>query len=496
MNWIGLGLKMIVSFFLLPFIVRHLGTESYGEYAVLVALFGYSAVLDLGFRAAILRYGALFSSDDDTPRLNAVLGTIFIYYLAVALIVVALGVTLYYVAPKWIVPEGSGPHFTLYMLLFSIVAATFFFRIGWKSVLCARERYDLSNAVDISAFFLRTLIIVAALELGYGIEALIAADIVENLAVSIGHRQVLRRLFPRLKLDWAGARGSDRVIVARYSLWAFLNSLSNNLRFRAPSLVIAWTLTTTDVAFYNIAARLQSYLMQLTTAMSSPFRPRFSALQARDEWDELTRLFIRGTRWISIFALGTTGILFIYADRFILAWMGPGFEPGVIVLRILMLGLCVELGQMLTSGLLYAIGRHQLLSAFALFEATFILLGGILLVKGYGLMGVAMSVSAPIILNKVIFQPLYVCHVLKLPVGRYVKSAFLKPALAGMISLAVVFVMYRILPGRGLPQIGLQMLMGLILHAGAAWLIALEDADRDRVALIARRYLPRPDWKS
>src|SRR5271154_996005 len=55
-NWMTYVLSGTVSFFLSPFIVRHLGNSAYGVWVLLVSMTGYLGFLDLGIRGAVTRY--------------------------------------------------------------------------------------------------------------------------------------------------------------------------------------------------------------------------------------------------------------------------------------------------------------------------------------------------------------------------------------------------------------------------------------------------------
>jgi hypothetical protein len=57
-NWTGYVVGLIVSFFLTPLLVHHLGPASYGVWTLLVSLTAYLGLLDLGIRSAVTRYVA------------------------------------------------------------------------------------------------------------------------------------------------------------------------------------------------------------------------------------------------------------------------------------------------------------------------------------------------------------------------------------------------------------------------------------------------------
>ena len=62
-NWLTYVVSGVVSFFLSPYIVRHLGNSAYGIWVLLVSLTGYLGFLDLGIRGAVTRYVARFHAE-------------------------------------------------------------------------------------------------------------------------------------------------------------------------------------------------------------------------------------------------------------------------------------------------------------------------------------------------------------------------------------------------------------------------------------------------
>ena len=98
-NWATYLVSGGVSFFLSPYIVRHLGNSAYGVWVLLVSLTGYLGFLDLGIRGAVTRYIAKFHAQADhdgasrtvssacgmflTLGLLAVLASIFVSVFAV-----------------------------------------------------------------------------------------------------------------------------------------------------------------------------------------------------------------------------------------------------------------------------------------------------------------------------------------------------------------------------------------------------------------------------
>ncbi len=484
-NWFGLGVKILVGFLLLPYVVGKLGATGYGQYLFIVALFGYSDIFDFGLRAAVLRYVAQFTARGETERMNATLGTVFGYYLIIAACVLVLGLLAWLFPQPWLVPEGASSRFTLYILIFAGAAASLFFRLGWQSVLWARERYDISNVAELFAFMVRVTFLVVFLSRGYGVITLVLADLLENVLSFLIHRAIIARKFPEIRPRWFSGRHDDVRALANYSVWVFLNGVSAQLRFRAPNLVIGWVLTAADVALFGVAARIQSYLFQISTAMNAPFRTRMSALEGTNDWDALRDLFLRATQLITMLAVTSTGILFVFGDRFLQAWvgeeLGEGIAQSIRVLQILLPALAAEMSQLAATSALYAAARHQWLSGIILGEALAILGLGIFLTLKYGVVGAALGTAIPILANKLFLQSLFSCRKLGVPYAQYLRRGILGPVMSGVLTIPLLYGLKVIWKQDNLIAVFTQMGLSLIPFAVCAWFLALDPRDRQRL---------------
>lgn len=481
-NWSGLALRMGASFLLLPFIVQHVGPSGYGKYLVLVSVFGYSEILDFGFSAAIVRYVARFAALGEPARLNTVLGGIFRFYLLLASLIVGVAALAWAFPQPWFAPAGAGADFPLLIFIFGLATATSFFQIGWRWVLRGRDRYDVSNLIDIGALAVRVVLIVSLLRAGHGLLAVVIADFLECLVSLVGSWIAAHRLFPEIRPSWRRDRGNDDVREVRsYSVWVFFNQISQQLRFRTDSLVIGGALNAASIAVFGIGAKLQGYLMQVINLMSVPFRSRFSYLEGAGDWDALRSLFLRGTRLTALLTLTLTGVLFLETDSFIPAWMGPGFERSSAVLRILLPAIALELGQVTSVVALYGIGRHGPMAWATLVESLLKLGLSLVLVRSHGIEGVALGTALPMALNKIVFLPGFTCRSLRLGMGQWLREGVAGPVAAAAVGLLANLALGTVWHPQDLTMAVLRLAVGTLPFLVAGWFLVLQSEDRQVV---------------
>src|SRR4030081_894848 len=91
-SWAGTAINIFVGLFLSRFIVRSLGEERYGGWALRRSMIDYLLFFDLGFNAAVTNFLARFRARNETENINAVINTALFYFTGVSAILVTLAV--------------------------------------------------------------------------------------------------------------------------------------------------------------------------------------------------------------------------------------------------------------------------------------------------------------------------------------------------------------------------------------------------------------------
>src|SRR5215471_14144525 len=81
-NWAGFACACVISFFLSPFVVRHLGNSAYGIWVLIGSLTGYLGLMNLGVRAGVTVYVARFHAETNDKRASTVASTALAIFLA------------------------------------------------------------------------------------------------------------------------------------------------------------------------------------------------------------------------------------------------------------------------------------------------------------------------------------------------------------------------------------------------------------------------------
>lgn len=406
-NWGGFAVTMVVSFFISPFVVHTLGNTAYGIWVLVASFTGYLGLLDFGMRPAIVKFVARFHELQDDDELSRVVSTVFTIFSIIAVVIVIASIVLSQIADRWFdIPDELTRDFRIIIILVGLnLALTFPFGI-FNAILNGVQRFDLANLVNVSVFLVRSLFVVIFLKAGGGLVALGTIALAASLAEFLIKARLCTRLLPGMRVNFRLASRTTLRMIFSFSVYTFLIGIALRLQAQTDSIVISAFLTPALVTFFAIGNMLVEYLSHLVSNISTVATPLASALDARHDFERLRYLLISGTKY-TLFVITPIGTAFLLLGKqFINLWMGTEYgEASGQVLTILMIGYFGHMSQYVAGSIFYGLGRVKPLSLLTLGAALLNLALSIILVKPYGINGVALGTMIPMLLLGSIVQP-------------------------------------------------------------------------------------------
>src|SRR5271155_640844 len=199
-NWSGLTVNVLVAFWMLPFVVHHLGDNAYGIWALVLQLTGYLGVVDSGLRSALVRYISLLHAQKDETGLNRLLSSTITLYTLIAPLCILGGILLAVVVlPRMQIPADMLVKAQITAVIASGILACDFVFATYHAGLAGFSRWDLTNAVSIAVILLRTALIVWLLEVGFGLVTLAILQLATTFLAYIAEIILFRRLVPTFR---------------------------------------------------------------------------------------------------------------------------------------------------------------------------------------------------------------------------------------------------------------------------------------------------------
>jgi O-antigen/teichoic acid export membrane protein len=197
-------------------------------------------------------------------------------------------------------------------------------------------------------------------------------------------------------------------------------------------------------------------------------------------------MMIDGTRIALTLVFGITVCLMTFAEPLISRWMGPGFEASVRPLYVLAVAGIVLVGQGPADNILLGTGRHRLVAYVALAEALTNLALSVVLVRYYGILGVAVGTAVPVVIaNLFILQPA-ACRQVQLGLRDFVRTVAIAPGVGALVATVAGLTLRVAVPPQSIAGVAFEGAVVGTAYLIAVWLLGFDRAVRTRYLTYAR----------
>ena len=269
-NWAAFAAALVVSFFLAPYLIAHLGDARYGVWCVVESILAYFTLFDLGIAACLVRFVAKFHTTNERTELNKLVSACLIIFAIAAATVLLLGSALVpFIAPGLERKLGEHGDIAPFMFLMLANLAVTLPLSVFPTMLDGLQRYAVKSAVRLAFLSLRVSGIVYVMETQPGLWPLAIVFTVTNLLEHAVMALLAFRFLPGLRLS---RRIVDRETLHRvkgYSVDAFLAMLAGRITVQTGAIVVGGFLTVAAAAHYAIASRLIELAKNLLRSAST-----------------------------------------------------------------------------------------------------------------------------------------------------------------------------------------------------------------------------------
>lgn len=412
LNYVVIFLNTIVGLLYTPYMLRMMGQSEYGLYSLVASVIAYLTVLDLGFGNAIVRYTAKFRAEKKTEEQYEMFGMFFLLYLIIGIIAFGIGLGLYFnvdtLFGNTMTAVELGRARIMMLLLVANLAFTFPMSI-WGSIIQAYEDFVFQKSLNIFRIILNTAVMICLLHFGYKAVAMVVVQTIFNVLTLVVNFIYCRRklnihIYFRFKhFHWGFLKE-----VAIYSFWIFLNAIMDRVYWSTGQFVLGAMVGTAAVAVFAIAIQLEGMYMQFSTAISSVFLPKVTAMVATNRSrKEISDLFIRTGRIQYIVLAYILSGFIIFGRQFIELWAGAGYSDAYIISLLFFIPLTVPLIQNLGITILQARNEMKFRSVLYIIIALVSLAMQIVLTRYFGGIGCAMGVSGALVVGQILIMNVY-----------------------------------------------------------------------------------------
>jgi O-antigen/teichoic acid export membrane protein len=483
-----------MAVFVTRLLIRELGDEAYGLWAIVFGVVEYYTLLDFGMRAAVVKFVAEYTALQRTRDLTITLNAAFLYYVALAAVLFAVTALLGSTAVRFFVvsPEYHEP-FTR-MVLIAGAGWAFSVLFSWfGACLEAIQRFDLSYRIMIGVNILRVIGMLTLLGLGFGLVPVITVAVLSQVLQGVLFWFPFRRHFPEFRWTFWDVDRSTLTRMLRFGFQVVPSTVGVVLLLHGPALAIGSVMPAEFAGYYALPRRLIQAVLDLVHRLGAVATSRAAELSAREDRAGLVKLGVQANRYSLVTFVPVAVCLGAYGDALLRVWLTPSYAVmSAPLLPVFLIGaLLADASQFSSSSILFGMGRHQRLSWLWFIEG---IVSVALVYSGAAagsLLAAATASTAVTILSRGVIAPLILCRELDYSVRPYFVAIASRPLLVGtVVGVATVALRLWILPGRNFLEIAAGSALSCGLYFVLAGRYCVFPQHQDRVLALARKRAP------
>jgi len=480
-NTSALLVAVAVGMWQVPYLLRHLGVEAYGQIGVLRSIVDYAALITFAFTSTIGRFMSIALNRKDNAEVNRYFNTSLLALAVLCLAAMGASAALRPFLPGLIdSPPGIAPDVGRLFILLMLASCVTSLNSPSSSVPFARHRFDLINAAKIAGLAIQVVVLVVAFNVLSARLTYLGCAYVLKETLVLGCMTVLAyRLAPGLRLNVRAFCRRAATEMAGMSAWLIVNRAGFLFYFSIDLIVINAVLGSSACGRYAPMTQLAFLLTMFVVAVADVFRPIAYEHIAHQRFRELGQDARRTAKFMGLLFGLPIGLLCGLASVFLAVWLGPEWSAYSPLLMVLIIPSAVNAPVKHLLGITHGMNKVKIPAVVTVCGGVVNLVLSVILVKytPLGLYGVAVATALALTIRNVLFVPFYVARLLHQPAWTFL-SGILPGFAATLLLTGAGLVLSRILGTPSWPK---------LLGAGAGLSAAY--------ALLCAVLLNRDEWR-
>lgn len=408
-NWVAAASTLAVSYFLAPFLIRHLGNVEYGIWVLALSTTGYLYYLDLGFRSSVLRFVSRAHTSGNHEEASQVVSAVLWVRLQIGALTLLLATLFSVPFPRLFhIPEPLWLSSREALFIVGLTIALNMPLSAITAVLSALNRYDLLSYASLLQLLLRAAGVVLVVNLGHGLAAIAACELVASVIGSVLLLVITRSIYPELRIRLQVPSRAILRPLWSYGSYSFILLVSMQVVYQADNVVVGVLISAVGVTIYSIGNSLCRYTQQLFSALTDTFVSAASIYEASGSRAKLSILYLQGTRTTLVLCLPVLITLIIRSPNFIGLWIGVQYSrTSGAVASILATALMLSLLNSTAASIAIGIEKHRPVAIWTILEALSNIVLSVVLARRVGLVGVAVGTLVPGMIVNLVLWPRY-----------------------------------------------------------------------------------------
>lgn len=422
--------NLAATFVMMPFLVHQLGDRLYGFWSIIGTAVGYFGFFDFGLSSAVSRFVSRAFGKSDQNEANKVISNALFLFAILSIVIIIVSSLTAFLGQNFL-SQGDKHVFRDCMLILGITLGISFPVKAFTGTLFAQLNHGLFAISELFGLIVRFSLVMYFISKGGELRTI---AIINALAQLVSCLSITYFFFQTQKSFKFYSPNKECIsTLFKYSFITFITQIAELIRLRISPMIISSFLSFSSVTLYSIADRLMDYFIQMVVSLLGTLSPYFSRLEGEENNVAIREKFILFSKIATFMAMLAGCGIFIFGKMFIVKWMGVEYVKSFSILQILTVAYCVALTQTTTGQLMYGISKHKFIAGITWGEAILNVCLCLLLVKRFGLFGIAFGIAIPMFIFKGIVQPVFICKIIKMKINKYYISIFFRPVFVAII---------------------------------------------------------------
>lgn len=450
----------------------------------------------MGLDSAINRYIPVCLANQDSRGIDKVLSSSYYFSLAVMAAILCFSVVIYLNLGNWFEIQPELIKSASWLVL--IVGCSFALIVPLQrssAVLSGLQRYDITNAIELSLLLARTLLLVVMLAHGYGLLTVGAIFGASEILMRLLQFFFSRKLLPHNSIALKDFDFRLLKEMAFYGTNTLLYTMAVLILTKSSSIIIGIFLGTAQIGHFSVAIAAVLILSTFCQVFSRAIKPAVSDLDARSDNRKIKELSFLAQKYSLLMLIPASCFLIVMGADFLRVWLGQTIQDATTldlmgkILVIYAMAHFVRLAQQSNFVVLVGRGEHKVFGISMLITAVSFVASAVVCLKVFkmGLLAVAWCNFVPVVLFLGVFLQFYFNKKMNI---RLVETAVrvALPALLGTLPAVLLIIAWKLAasPDSWMGLLSVIVATGLVTLP-CSWFLALSKLERQRFAQIIIR---------
>jgi len=312
-----------INFFLTPYLLKQLGTESYGFIGLANDFVGYANIFSMALNTMSGRFISVAYHRGEKEKANSYINSVFMANVILGAAVAVAGIFIVWKLeyliniPAYLITDVK--------ITFGLVFANYLLSIIISVLNCApfiKNKMSLVYIRNMVSYILKLIFTIGLLAL-FDIKIYIISlvTIICTVYLTVANGIIFKKLLPEFTLSSKGFSIKMIKEILSSGIWMSLLSLSNLLLSGLNSLLTNKFISTIAMGYLNVSKTIPNYISQLGQQLGTVFAPKFTEEYAKGNINGLIKSATKSIKIMSFIMIVPIAGFIAFGMNFYKLWV-------------------------------------------------------------------------------------------------------------------------------------------------------------------------------